>query len=137
MNAGGRQPRIEVPRWIQLVGLPLLLVLSWVLAAKAIHVVFLFLVAGLLAFVLDPIVRGLQRTRLPRGISVAIVYVGFLLVVGLVVFAVVSALAGQTKTAATRLNAYFTDRHGPAGQTGADHDVDRLQAWLDAHRLKG
>jgi predicted PurR-regulated permease PerM len=137
MNAGGRQPRIEVPRWIQLVGLPLLLLLTWVLAAKAIHVVFLFLVAGLLAFVLDPLVRGLQRARLPRGFSVVIVYLGFLIVVGLLAFAVVSALAGQTKTAATRLNAYFTDRQGRAGQTGADHDVDRLQSWLNAHHLKG
>src|SRR6185436_15112336 len=69
--------RIEFPRWVQLVGLPLLLVLAWVLASAAAHVVFLFVVAALLALLLDPLVRALQRARLPRGLSVAAVYVTF------------------------------------------------------------
>ena len=35
VSALGRPPRIEVPRWVQLVGLPLLLVLAWVLLDRA------------------------------------------------------------------------------------------------------
>ena len=38
--------KIQIPRWIQLVGLPILLLLLWVVAGAARHVVFLFLVAG-------------------------------------------------------------------------------------------
>jgi predicted PurR-regulated permease PerM len=128
--------RIEVPRWVQLVGLPLLLVLAWVLASAAAHVVFLFVVAALLALLLDPLVRALQRARLPRGLSVAAVYVTFAAALGLVIIAIATAVVGETKTAADRFNAYFTHARGASGQTAADRDVDRFQLWLDSHRLK-
>jgi putative heme transporter len=121
---------------MQLVGLPLLLVLAWILASAAAHVVFLFVVAALVALLLDPLVRGLQRVRLPRGLSVALVYLSFAVALGLVILAVTTAVVGQTKTAADRFNAYFTKTHGSAGQTSADRDVDRLQQWLNTHRLK-
>ena len=136
VSTDGRTPRIEVPRWIQLVGLPILLVLAWVVAAAAGHIVFLFLVAALVALLLDPIVRGLQRARLPRGLSVALVYLTFFAAVVVVIVAVATAVVGQTKTAADRFNGYFTNRHGAAGQTSADRDVDRLQLWLDTHHLQ-
>ena len=128
--------RIVVPRWIQLVGLPLLLVLAWVLASAAAHVVFLFVVAGLVALLLDPLVRALQKARLPRGLSVAVVYVLFAVALGLIIIAVATAVVGETKTAADRFNAYFTHARVPSGQTSADRDVDRLQIWLNTHRLK-
>ena len=54
----------------------------------------------------------------------------------LVILAVGTVVVGQTKTAATRFNDYFTHAHGPAGQTSADRDVDRLQVWLNQHHLK-
>lgn len=128
--------RIQVPRWIQLVGLPLLLVLAWIVASAAAHVVFLFVVAGLVALLLDPLVRGLQKVRLPRGLSVALVYLSFAVVLGLIILAVTTAVVGETKTAANRFNAYFTDARAPAGQTSADRDVDRLQHWFNGHHLK-
>jgi predicted PurR-regulated permease PerM len=121
---------------VQLVGLPLLLVLLWVLATEVAHVVFLFVVAALLALLLDPLVRALQRVRLPRGLSVAVVYLLFAAALGLVILAVATAVVSQTKTAATRFNDYFTHPHGTAGQTSADRDVDRFQRWLDTHHLK-
>ena len=136
MTVSGRPPRIEVPRWVQLVGLPLLLVLAWLVATAAGHIVFLFMIAALVALLLDPIVRSLQRVRLPRGISVAIVYLSFLAALILIIAAIASAVVGQTKTAATRFNDYFTHRHGPTGQTSADRDVDRLQIWLNTHHLR-
>jgi predicted PurR-regulated permease PerM len=136
VSAPARPPRIEVPRWIQLVLLPLLLVLAWIVANAAAHVVFLFVVAALVALLLDPIVLALQRVRLPRGLSVALVYLSFAAALGLIILAVTTAVVGQTKTAATRFNDYFTNRPGTAGQTSADRDVDRLQHWLNTHRLK-
>src|SRR3954470_9951706 len=128
--------RIEVPRWVQLVGLPLLLVLAWLLASAAAHVVFLFVVAALIALLLDPLVRALQRARLPRGLSVAAVYVAFAAALGLVILVIATAVVGETRTAADRFNAYFTHARGAAGQTAADRDVDRFQLWLDKHHLK-
>jgi predicted PurR-regulated permease PerM len=121
---------------MQLVGLPLLLVLAWIVASAAAHVVFLFVVAALVALLLDPLVRGLQRVRLPRGLSVALVYLSFAAALGLVILAVTTAVVGQTKTAANRFNAYFTNARAPAGQTSADRDIDRLQHWLNGHHLQ-
>jgi predicted PurR-regulated permease PerM len=136
VSAAPRPPRLQIPRWVQLVGLPLLLLLAWTVASAAAHVVFLFLVAALLALLLDPLVRALQRARLPRGISVALVYLSFAVALGLIILALVTVLVTQTKTAANRFNEYFTHAHGQAGQTSADRDVDRLQRWLNTHHLK-
>src|SRR5438128_9264971 len=98
LSAVGRPPRIEVPRWVQLVGLPLVLVLAWVVATAAGHVVFLFLVAGLVALLLDPLVLALQRVRLPRGISVPLVYLTFAAAVGLVIPASATAAVGEAQS---------------------------------------
>ncbi len=64
-------PTIRIPRWIQLVGLPVLLVLGWLVAGMLGHVLFLFLAASVIAFLLNPLVRDLQRLRIPRGLAVA------------------------------------------------------------------
>jgi predicted PurR-regulated permease PerM len=136
VSAVGRPPRIQIPRWVQLVGLPLLLLLLWAFATAVIHVVFLFVVAALVALLLDPLTRALQRLRLSRGISVALVYLMFAAALGLIIFAVATAVVSQTKTAATRFNDYFTHPHAVSGQTSAYLDVNRLQHWLDTHHLK-
>ncbi len=132
----GRPPRIEIPRWIQLVGLPLLVVFAWMLATTAGHAVVLFVVAALIALLLDPLVRLFDRIRIRRGISVAIVYLSFAAVLFLGIVAIATAVADQTKTAAERFNDYFTVTDGQTRETAADRDVDRLQHWLDAHRLE-
>lgn len=129
-------PRIQIPRWIQLVGLPLLLVLGWTFAGAAAHAVFIFLVAALIALLLDPIVLTLGVFRIRRGISVALVYVSFAGALIVILIAVTTVVVGQTRTAANRFNAYFTDGHGRTHQTSADRDVDRLQQWLNSHHLR-
>ena len=129
--------KIEIPRWIQLVGLPLLLLLLWVIAGAARHVVFLFLIAALIAFLLNPIVRALTRVWIPRGFGVALVYLSFLAILLAVIVALGSVVVDQTKSSANRVNDYFTAEHGHPRQTNADADVDRFQSWLDTHRLSG
>ena len=132
----GRATRIEIPRWIQLVGLPLLLFVAWVVAGAVRHAVFIFLVASLIAFVLNPLVRGLSRLRIPRGFGVAIVYLSFAAAMLVAVAALATVVIGQTRSAADRVNAYFTAERGPNDQTSAGRDVDRLQSWLDDHGLQ-
>jgi predicted PurR-regulated permease PerM len=129
--------KIQIPRWIQLVGLPLLLVLLWVLAGAARHVVFLFLVAALIAFLLDPLVRGLTRVWVPRGFGVALVYLSFAAIILAAAVALGSVVVDQTRSSANRVNDYFTVEHGRAHRTHADRDVDRFQHWLNTHRLGG
>jgi predicted PurR-regulated permease PerM len=66
-----------VPRWIQLVALPLLLLLGFAVIKAAGTVVLLFVTAAVIALILNPLVAGLQRFRLPRGLAIVCVYLGF------------------------------------------------------------
>ncbi len=132
----GLPPRIEIPRWIQLVGLPLLLVLAWFVLASAAHVVVLFIVASLIALLLDPVVRMLGKVGVRRGLAVALVYLTFASAIVVAIVALATVVVGQTKTAANKFNAYFTVQHGRSHQTSAYTDVNRLQQWLDQHHLR-
>ena len=130
-------PQIRVPRWIQLVGLPVLLLLAFLLARTLGHVLFLFLTASVIAFTLNPLVRDLTRLRLPRGLSVAAVSIVFATAfVGLLV-ALGTVVVSETRWAAERIDAYLTEEGAVRGQTGVEVDVDRLQRWLDDHGLEG
>jgi predicted PurR-regulated permease PerM len=70
-------PRVVVPRWVQLVGLPLSVLALWLLAKAAGKVLLLFIIAGLIALILNPAVSFVQRGRVPRGLAVLAVYVAF------------------------------------------------------------
>ena len=100
--------------------MPLLLVFAWVLARAAGHALFLFLVAALLALLLDPIVLALGKLRIRRGISVALVYVTFAGALVVIVVALATVVVSQTRTAANRFNAYFTAQHGRSHQVSAE-----------------
>jgi predicted PurR-regulated permease PerM len=129
-------PALQIPRWVQLVGLPLLLLLVWTLAGAVRHVVFIFLVALLIALLLNPLVRGLGRVWIPRGLAVAIVYVSFAAVVALAILALATVVVQQTRHASHRVDSYFTTESGRTHATGATQDLARLQHWLNKHHLK-
>ena len=138
----GGPHRIVIPRWIQLVGLPLLLLLAWTLAGAVRHALFVFLTAGLMAMLLDPLVRALagvsvRRFRLPRGLAVAVVYVGFASALVLAMVGVTTLFVNRAQSARDRIDAYLTEENGQTGLTGAEHDLDRFQHWLDTHGLSG
>jgi predicted PurR-regulated permease PerM len=128
--------RIEIPRWVQLVGLPLLLLLAWVVAGAVRHAVFLFLVALLIALLLNPLVRALGRVWIPRGLAVAIVYLGFAAVIALAVVVLATVVVQQTRHASNRIDDYFTVASGHPRVTGAEQDLARFQHWLNVHHLE-
>jgi len=129
--------RIEIPRWAQLVLLPVLLLLIWTVAGAVRHVLFLFLVALLIALLLNPLVRGLGRARLPRGPAVALVYLAFAAVVALAILALATVVVQQTRNASHRVDNYFTVDSGHPPRTGSEQDLARFQGWLDGHHLSG
>jgi putative heme transporter len=75
--AAAEPPRVVVPRWIQLVALPLTALALWALAKAAGKVMLLFIVAALIALILNPAVSLVQGRRLPRGLAVLLVYLAF------------------------------------------------------------
>ena len=99
-----REPaRVVVPRWIQLVLLPLALLAVWALARAAGKVLVLFIVAGLIALILNPAVALLHRGRLPRGLAVLAVYLAFFLALAGIGFLLANPISDQVRTFADNL----------------------------------
>jgi predicted PurR-regulated permease PerM len=87
-----------VPRWVQLVILPLALLGLWALARASGVVLLVFVVAGVTALILNPMVAVLQRGRLPRGLSVALVYLGLFALLAVAGFLLSNPIADQVRT---------------------------------------
>src|SRR5919206_3496544 len=66
---------VVLPRWVQLVLLPLAILGVVAIARAAGPVLLLFIVAGLIALLLNPFVTLLRRARFPRGLAVLTVMV--------------------------------------------------------------
>ncbi|HKH31805.1 MAG TPA: AI-2E family transporter, partial [Gaiellaceae bacterium] len=136
MPPGNGSNTIVIPRWIQLVGLPIALVAAWLLLSAVSHVVLLFLVAALVAILLEPLVRALHHVWIPRGLSIAIVYLSFTAAIVVIVAALGVVVVDRTEAATNRIDAYLTEDVGQTGETEAERDVDRFQLWLDDHGLE-
>ncbi|MBI2863288.1 MAG: AI-2E family transporter [Chloroflexi bacterium] len=81
------------------------------LAARFGDIILLFFLAWLLAFMLGPVVRALERFRLPRLAAGLLLYVGFLVLVSLLVFMIVPSIANQLNQLGQDLPDYV--RHIP------------------------
>jgi predicted PurR-regulated permease PerM len=95
--------RAVVPRWVQLAVLPIALLAVWGLLSAAGSVLLIFIVAALIALILNPAVAFLQRRRLPRGLAVLAVYVGFFVVIGGIGFGVANPISSQVQKFANNL----------------------------------
>jgi predicted PurR-regulated permease PerM len=129
-------PTIQIPRWVQLVGLPVLLVLAFLMASTLGHALFLFLTASVIAFMLNPLVRDLTRVRVPRALSVMIVYAVFAATVVALLIAIGVVAFDQALNAGERIDGYVSDEDPGSGLTAAERDIEELQVWLDEHGLR-
>ena len=113
---------VVVPRWIQAVVLPLAIVGAFLLIKAAGPVALIFIVAALVALLLNPFVAMLQRARVPRGVAVLCVYLA------LIVFltGVVAVLADPIGDQASRFSASV-----PGIVDDANAELLDLQDWLD------
>jgi putative heme transporter len=117
-------PRVLVPRWVQLVLLPLALLALWALARAAGKVLVIFVVAAIIALILNPAVALLQRSRFPRGLAVPTVYLAFFLTLTGIGFLLANPIADQVQTFAHNL---------PALVNEANRTIVSVQGWLNRH----
>jgi predicted PurR-regulated permease PerM len=119
--------RVLVPRWVQLVMLPLAVLGAWALVRAAGPVVLLFTVAGLVALLLNPFVSLLQqRARFPRGLAVLTVMlcvVGVLIGLGILVSNPVADQVGSFRA------------NVPDIVDDANASLDDLQSWLNRNNI--
>ncbi len=99
------------------------------------QVLVLVVVALFLAIGLDPVVRMLQRARLPRGAAVAAVFVGALLFIAGFVASVTPPLVRQTVRLAEQIPDFaeeLSDRSGRFADLDRRYDIsDRLRSAVD------
>jgi predicted PurR-regulated permease PerM len=126
-TAASEPPRLLVPRWVQLVLLPISLLALWALARAAGKVLLVFVVAALIALILNPLVAFLQRrTRLPRGLAVLTVYLAFFLMLAAVGLLLANPIASQVRTFTSNL---------PHIVNEANSQIASFQSYLNKHGI--
>ncbi|MGO9753757.1 MAG: AI-2E family transporter [Solirubrobacteraceae bacterium] len=117
---------VVVPRWIQLVVLPLALLGLWALARASGSILLVLVIAGVIATILNPLVKKLERV-LPRGLAIVAVYLGAF-----------AALTGVgillSDPISTQVN-HFADEV-PHLVREANRDLDNLQSWLNRNGIR-
>jgi putative heme transporter len=120
-------PPMVVPRWIQLVILPLALLGLWALARAAGSVLLILTVASVVALVLNPLVRMLERAHIPRGLAILSVYLGG-----------VAALVGigllLSNPVSNQISSFQNDVPNLVKQ--ANKDLVHVQNWLNHRGIK-
>lgn len=119
-------PRVVVPRWIQLVALPLAALALYALARAAGKVLLIFIVAGVIALILNPAVAFLQRRRLPRGLAVLAVYLAFFLTLAGIGALLANPISNQVRTFTNNL---------PHIRDEANKRIATLQRELDKNGI--
>ena len=100
---------IKIPRWLQVAALPVAALVVFYVARSMSHAVFAFVMATLIALLLNPLVMALKRLKIPRGIGATFVYLGFLALLVLVLILAVPPLAGQLNNLLDRLPQFEAD----------------------------
>jgi putative heme transporter len=116
---------VVVPRWVQLVLLPIALFGLWALARAAGSVLLVLIVAAVVALILAPVVRLLER-HIPRGLAILLVYVGG--------FALLGGLGVLLASPVTSQITHF-EHNVPSIVRNANHSLADFQSWLDRHGI--
>jgi len=86
----------------RLLVLIVLLIAAWIVLSSLVPVLLLFGIVILLAMVLNPVVVRLERRRVPRPVSVALVLLGLLAIATLIIAVAVPIFADQLQTLVRR-----------------------------------
>jgi predicted PurR-regulated permease PerM len=113
---------VVVPRWVQLVMLPLGVLALYAVAHAAGIVLLLFIVGGVIALILNPVVEFLQRARLPRTLAVIVVYLAFFTLLPALGFALATPISDQATS-------FANDVPGLVDDTSAT--LDDVQGFFD------
>jgi putative heme transporter len=118
--------RVVVPRWVQLVLLPLAVLGGYALLRASGPVFVLFTVAGLIALVLNPSVALLRRTGLPRALAVLLVMLVLICAVGGLGVLIANPISDQVSA---------FQRSVPGIVHDANHTLAQFQDWLNRNSI--
>lgn len=117
---------VVIPRWIQLVMLPLALLGLWALARAAGPVLLILIIAGVVALILNPLVRQLVQRHVPRGLAIPIAYL-----------TIVAALAAVGALLSNPISAQIShfEHNLPSITRHANRDLANVQRFFDKHGI--
>ncbi len=99
---------VIAPRTIWLTaGIALGLVLGWVVIAKALDVVVMMLSGIILAEGIRPLVDRLASRHVPRSLAVLLLYLAFIGIAALIVWALIPPLSEQTAVLSNNFPGYL------------------------------
>jgi predicted PurR-regulated permease PerM len=113
---------VVVARWVQLVMLPLAVLALYALARAAGVVLLLFIVAAVIALILNPLVSLAQRAHVPRTLAVIAVYLAFFTALPFLGFLAAGPIADQATSFANDVPGLVDDASGT---------LDDVQAFFD------
>ena len=119
--------RITIPRWAQLILIPVAIFLALYFGRAASHAVFVFLISALVALLLNPLVLALKKLRCPRWLAVPLVYLAFVAVVVVAVIFLGPPLVRQFQRL---INAI------PGWLDSVNATLSTWQTWLANHNIK-
>src|SRR5688572_23959451 len=114
--------RLLIPRWVQLVLLPLAVLGLWAVLDAAGPVLLLFIIGALVALLLNPFVGLLRRLHVPRGVAVLVVMLALVALVTGIGFLLANPLADQVTAFRDNVPQYVDD---------ANASLADVQEWLD------
>lgn len=118
--------RITIPRWLQLVLIPVAIFLVLYFSRAASHAVFVFLISAIVALLLNPVVLAMGRIKCPRWLSVPVVYLAFVGIIVVVVIFLGPPLLRQFQRLFEAIPGWLDALNGLLGD---------LEAWLATHNI--
>jgi predicted PurR-regulated permease PerM len=115
-----------VPRWVQAIVVAVALWGVVSLARAAGSVLLIFLVAAVVALIVNPLVGILQRARIPRGLAIGAVFLAFFAALG-------GAIAVLVRPVAAQVSAFQADL--PSLINSANASLADFQRWLDGRGI--
>lgn len=120
--AAVRVEAVVVPRWVQAIVVAVALFVLTVVARAAAPVLMIFLIAAVVALIVNPLVTLLERARVPRGIAIGLVFVAF-------VAALSGAVALLVRPVVAQVSEFQADL--PRLIDSANASLADLQRWLN------
>nr|MBA3747055.1 AI-2E family transporter [Solirubrobacterales bacterium] len=117
-----RSAPVVVARWLQLVLLPLGVLALYALAHAAGTVLLLFIVAAVVALILNPLVSLVERGWMPRSLAVIAVYAWFFTALPVAGFLLSGPIADQATSFANDVPQFVDD---------ASDSLDDIQSFFD------
>lgn len=118
---------ITIPRWAQAVLIPVAIILAIWFAKVASHAVFVFLMSTVVALLLNAVVLGMRKIKIPRWLAVPVVYLAFAAVIVVLFIFLGPPLARQFQRLFDAIPVWLNDFNGL---------LSNLQAWLATHSIE-